>query len=249
MTSIDTHVHFLISKVAEPDWRELAFFVEAARGDGLDHICVSEHLDALHYESLVRGIFEEMRLGGEMLHPGVIRLGNGLVLSSAAEVALRGGGDVGVHARPEVLLALRREKGAYTVRELLDGLVADVDRVAVVAHHYYWANKSFDGLSENASRIDGLELPAKDLRNEERYRSLSASLSLPLIGASDAHTWVQAGSCHSVIADGDSLVLDHGTLKRLMRKGALTATPIEHADERVRISKLLRQHMENAVAA
>jgi hypothetical protein len=248
MKHIDTHVHFLISKLARPDWEDLSFLVEVARTDGIDLLCVSEHRDSVHYEELVIGIFEELRLGGEVQATGVVRLESGLVLSSAAEVALKGGGDVGVHCCPRKLLSLNKEKGAYSLEELL-GAVSDVDEASVVAHHYYWPNKSFAEIDRLARRLDALELPAKDLANSARYEALAERCELPLIGASDAHTWVQVGSCRSVVQVDDLDAYDHSVLKSWFSDGCLRAVPMDHASERVRISKLLRNRMESRAAA
>lgn len=243
MNRIDLHVHFLISKVAPPDWQDLAFLVESARNDGLDILGVAEHRDALHYQTLIDGLFSELRLGGTLIAPGVLRLENGLILSSAAEVALAGGGDVGVHAAPERLLALKSEKGAYTIGELLAALGEDTG-TTVVAHHYFWNNKSFAGLDYVADRLDAVELPAKDLAKADKYRELALVLDLPLVGSSDAHTWVQVGSCRSEVGVDVAHQFSHELLKYLVRQRRLSAVPMEQAAERIRISHLLRDQLE-----
>jgi hypothetical protein len=249
MKSIDTHVHFLVSKVAEPDWAEIAFAVSAARTDGVDILCVAEHLDALHYESLITGIFDELRLGGSSLAPGILRLDNGLILCSAAEVALKGGGDVGLHCAPKQLLAMDKARGAYSLSELIEYTTPFSEGALLVAHHYFWANKSFAELPHFAHKIDAVELPAKDLARTNDYTQLAQQLNLPMIGASDAHTWVQIGSCRSQFETSGDHDFDHGQLKRLVRDGALRAKPLEQAAERVRISRLLRDNLEAKAAA
>lgn len=250
MKTIDSHVHFLVSKVADPDWAEIAFSVRAARGDGIDVICVTEHLDAVHYGALIRGIFEERRLGGTLVGPGVLRLDDGLTLSSGAEVALKGGGDVGLHCAPERLLALDTAKGAYSLAGLVDVVAPFADEAVLVAHHYYWSNKSFAELPALSAHVDAVELPAKHLARAADYAALAAQLAKPLIGASDAHTWVQIGSCRSecdVAGDGG---FSHALLKQWIRDGGLRAVPLAQAAERVRISRLLRDNLEaRAVAA
>jgi histidinol phosphatase-like PHP family hydrolase len=249
MKSIDTHVHFLVSKVAEPDWAEIGFAVRAARSDGIDIICVTEHLDAVNYEALVRGIFDEMRLGGTLIRPGVLQLDDGLILSSAAEIALKGGGDVGLHCSPQQLLALDRAKGAYSLADLVEHIAPFKDEVLLVAHHYFWANKSFAELPMLAQHVDAVELPAKDLAHTQDYVELAQRFDLPLIGASDAHTWVQIGSCRShreVVSSGD---FSHEELKRWVRGNELRAVPLEQAAERVRISRLLRDNLDARAAS
>lgn len=249
MNNIDTHVHFLVSKAAEPDWAEIGFAVRTAHGDGVDIICVTEHLDAVYYEALVKGIFDEMRLGGTLIGPGVIKLENGLILSSAAEVALKGGGDVGLHCSPQRLLALNKTKGAYSLTELVEYVSPFADESVLVAHHYFWPTKSFAELPALAHRIDAIELPAKDLVHAQDYQELSLQFNRPLIGASDAHTWVQIGSCRSQCEITIEHGFNHGELKRWISGGALRAAPLEQAAERVRISRLLRDNLEARAVA
>lgn len=248
MKSIDTHVHLLVSKVAAPDWAEIAFTMRAARGDGIDVLCITEHLDAVHYVTLVRGLFDEKRLGGTLVGPGVLQLDDGLVVSSGAEVALKGGGDVGLHCSPDRLLALDRAKGAYSLSELIANVAPFADEAVLVAHHYYWSNKSFAELPAMADRIDAIELPAKDLARAEQYSQLAQQLDRPLIGASDAHTWVQVGSCRSHCDSASDAEFSPRVLKSWLHKRELHAVPLAQASERVRISRLLRDNLEAKAA-
>jgi len=248
MIVIDTHVHLLVSKAAPPLWEEISFTADVARQDGLDVICITEHLDAQYYPDLVHGIFLEGKLGGELRAPGVVRLENGLILSSGAEIALCGGGDVGVHAAPEILLALRREKGSYGLGELLATLPTESNALAVVAHHYYWPGKCIAGLADYTDRIHAIEMPAKDLDNAQRYSDLAERLNLALVGGSDAHTWLQVGSCRS---DGDLDVaetFDPEHLRSMMIRRALQVRPLPAAAERIRMSKIFRTRLESQYA-
>jgi hypothetical protein len=249
MFAIDTHVHLLVGKAAPPLWDEIAFATTVASADGLAVLCVTEHLDANHYPALVRGLFGTLRLGGRLLSPGSLLLDHGLLLSCGAEVALEGGGDIGVHAAPQVLLELDRRKGAYSLAALLAALRAQPAPFALVAHHVLWPRKAIDGLARHAGALDALELPGKDAARAEAYRSRAAELDLPMVGGSDAHTWVQIGSARSVVAAAGIGIeaFSPSLLRSLLRDNAIEAQVLDAAPERVRISSLLRGRIEAAL--
>lgn len=248
---LDTHVHLLISKDARPDWSEIRFTFTAARRDGLDLLCICEHLDAIHYGALLEGLFEENRFMGQPMAPGVLRLDNGILLSSGAEVSLRGGGDVGVHASPAVLRRLERRKGHYSLGELLDTLQQSGEPTAVVAHHVYVGGKWIDELPSLGHRLNAIELPAKDLAAREKYRGLAAELNLPLVGGGDGHTWLQIGACYTHIADTawpDSTRFSLPEFKNILADKNVTPVPVLGAERFVRMSRLYRERLEQAGA-
>lgn len=240
---IDTHVHLLISKTAKPDWAEIAFTTEVAVTEGLHVICVAEHRDALHYSELIEGLFFENKLGGELIEPGMLSLPNGSILSSAAEIALKGGGDVGVHASPEVLLSLRPEKAAYSLEELLAELHPHRHDVTVIAHHVFWKNKGIAELRQCAGLVDGLELPAKDLAQEVRYRALADELGLALVGGGDAHTWPQVGQCRNQLLVDSNPHFNRSVLKSAIRERDFTVVHGADVVSRVRLANMLRKRM------
>ncbi|PJD91621.1 MAG: hypothetical protein CK424_06230 [Legionella sp.] len=96
---IDTHTHLFLTKESKPDWKSINFYFDIARMKDLDVVCCTEHLDAIHYSHLLNDLFLNNILGGELLDEGVVRLPNGLIATSGAEVALSGGADVGLHTQ------------------------------------------------------------------------------------------------------------------------------------------------------
>ncbi|AJX35245.1 PHP-associated domain-containing protein [Burkholderia oklahomensis] len=246
---LDTHVHLLPSKSASPDWDEIRFTLDAARRDGLDAVCICEHLDATHYHALLADLFERNVLGGAPLSEGVLRLPNGLTVSAGAEVSLRGGGDAGVHASPSTLRALDPQKGVYSLPALLDALEAAGEPYAIVAHHVYFNHKWIDELPSAGRRLDAIELPAKDLGASDRYRSLASQLELPLVGGGDGHTWLQVGACYTFFPDDAWSSGADFSVQRF--KDALKArhaepVPIPGADRFIRMSRLYRDRINRA---
>jgi hypothetical protein len=246
---IDTHVHLLVSKAAPPDWQEIPFMLDSARRDGLDVLCICEHLDAVHYPDLMRGLFIERRLPGTLLRPGVYRLENGLVISAGAEVSLRGGGDVGVHATTDLLLSLNRQKGFYSLPELLVLVAGQGDRCAAVAHHVYYGTKWIADLPKVGGRLDAVELPAKDLASRDKYRSLSGDLGLPLVGGGDGHTWIQIGACYTELDDGDLGSADDFSVpafKAALKRRHVKPVPVPGAERFIRMSRIYRERLDAA---
>lgn len=241
---IDTHVHFLVSKEARPNWEEIKFATEVARYEGLSLLCICEHLDAIYYPELMDGLFIKRLLGGDLIEPGVLRLSNGLILSCGAEVSIEGGGDIGIHASVATILSLNRSKGAYSLQELLSKLSESSDTTLAVAHHVYWPRKWIENLSDSAPQLDAIELPAKDLSQTSRYDALGHDLKLPIIGGGDAHTWLQIGTCYSEVPLDESEFSGREILKSLMQQRRLMAVPLADASRRVKLSGLLRSHIE-----
>lgn len=242
---IDSHVHLLSEKRSPPRWNDIRLTVDAAATLGLDVLCIAEHRDATCYEELVQAIFTHGALGGVSVHPGVRVLDSGLVLSSAAEIALRTGGDVGVHAAPEVLLALRRDKGAYTLAELVEELDATGQPHLVVGHHLYWNGKWISALDAYPRHLHAIELPAKDLGNAERYAMLSERAGLPTVGGSDAHTWLQVGACCTRIDAGDAERFSVSWLKDVIATGRARPEPSPGAARLVMLSEVYRRSLRS----
>lgn len=223
---IDTHTHLILTKVSGIDWDHVAQALKGAAAADLDIVYVSEHVDAVGYEELLRGLFEQGRMGGELLAPGVVKLDDGPILRAAGEVPCRNGEDIGVHTDIDVLFELHRAKGHYTVSELLDQLDATSRPYAAIVHHVYWPTKYSDDIAENASRLHAIELPSRHLDEEERYHKLAADLGLPLVGGSDAHSFIQYGACFSEVKemlDVDEAVGAATWLLRALQAGTIEA--------------------------
>ncbi len=119
---IDTHTHLLLKKNSKPDWNAIDFHFKVAKTHGLDVVCITEHIDAVYFSDLYRGLFEENRLGGEILGHGIIKLPNSLIMVLGTEVPLRGGGEVGLHAEYSLIKKLKTEKDSYTIDEIYNVL-------------------------------------------------------------------------------------------------------------------------------
>ena len=119
---IDTHTHFLPSKSSTPDWKNISLYFDMAVNNDIDVLCYTEHLDAINYSSLLQEIFISNKLQGDIMGDGIIKLKNGLIVSSGAEISIAGGADVGVHANASTLLQLNTNKGFYTLESLVQSL-------------------------------------------------------------------------------------------------------------------------------
>jgi hypothetical protein len=199
---IDTHVHLLIDKLAEPDAAQIRERIAYAADRGLRAVCIMEHLDAAHYARLISEVFVENRLGWHPLEGGVMMTREGVMVFSGAEVSLHGGADVGVHAAPAVLLSLNRAKGHYTLSGLRQALQGSGQEFLIVAHHVLLPGKHCQELYDDPSLVDALEIPGKVPAMAPRYRELSHVFNLPVVSGSDAHVWVQIGVGCAEVPDG-----------------------------------------------
>lgn len=188
---IDTHTHFLPRKNSTPDWKTINFYFQVARHHDLDVICFTEHLDADFYESILNSVFEENCFSGEIIDDGIIRLPNSILLSSGAEISLTEGADVGLHAKPSILKKLNKEKGFYSLDSLVETLESLCSNYVLIAHHLFKTGKWIDDFNKKSALIDAIELPAKDIAQEDKYRELSFLTDKPFVAGSDSHTWLQ----------------------------------------------------------
>jgi len=194
---VDSHVHFLVSKSqAMSDWDAIGNILAIAKIAGLDALCVTEHIEAKAYESLMLGIFRDNNLNGTMHSDGVVEV-DGVSLLPAAELELQNGTNVGVHTNFDTLISLTRESGAYTLESLHRALSQRERPFKLVAHHIFWPGKTCDDLLELGRYVNAIEVPAKDLANAEKYMALAKDLELATTGGSDAHTFIQVGACHT----------------------------------------------------
>ena len=246
--NVDTHVHLLVNKRSPPVWAEIEFTFDVALADGLQVLCIAEHRDSEGYEELLDGLFLNPRFQGAFVTPGVFRLASGLFISAAAEVALEGGGDIGVHASPDVLLQIPKTKSARSGAALLDFIDSLSGEHVVVAHHLYVPGKwpaSFDGWAE---RLDAIELPGKQLEREDDYRRLAAERGKPMVGGGDSHTWIQLGACRTTIEGSADSPFSVQTLKAALRSGKVSVVPTPNAKRFVGLSRLYRQRLEAAAS-
>jgi histidinol phosphatase-like PHP family hydrolase len=243
---IDTHSHLLYSKEAAPDWKAINFHFNMAKVSGLDVVCVTEHLDALHYSELINSLFQQNCFAGEILEDGIIQLVNSVIISSAAEVSLKGGADVGLHVKPTVLQILNKNKGYYTLDTLVDEVASLTDDYIIVGHHLYRPGKWIEDIEEKAKFLDAIELPAKDIVQSKKYESLRISLDKPFVAGSDAHTWIQLGVGHTIIKEEEykeKYIFNIKSLKRAINDNKLSVQILSESEKIIQMSGMYRQYL------
>ncbi|MCW7546921.1 hypothetical protein OO184_02895 [Photorhabdus sp. APURE] len=239
---IDTHVHLLVSKKQiEPDWRNISHMLHIACISGLDAICVTEHIEAVGYARLMREIFVENKLNGE-LYDGCVVTPGGLTLYPGAEIQLRNGTNIGVHTDLDTLFLLDHRAGAYSLAELHRELTLRGTWFILVAHHIFWPGKTYPDHAELASYVRAIEVPAKDLKNVNKYIELAERYNLATTGGSDAHTFIQIGACYGVLSQ--SIQASHPLLISLdqPQKNHVYS---EFSKRLVEMSKLYRESLFN----
>lgn len=200
---IDSHVHFLLSKYqTAPNWADVKNSLNIAALSGLDAVCITEHIEALGYEPLMRGLFIDNQLNASQGPNGEI-LYNDVAIFPGAELELADKSNIGVHADLPTLLTLNRAPGSYTIDSLYEALRTGNTPFKLVAHHIFWPGKTPECLQGIRSYVDAIEVPAKDLVNAERYINLARELKLVTTGGSDAHTFIQIGACCTLTDIGD----------------------------------------------
>lgn len=242
---IDTHTHPLMGKDAKLNMDVVKFNIHVAEIKKIDVLCITEHLDAIHYRDLVKSIFIENQLGGKQRSGGIIEISDSLLLSSGCEISIRGGADIGVHTAPEVLFALNPEKGFYTPRTLHVALKELTDDFIMVAHHLYNPGKWIDSLEEDISLFDAIECPGKDIDREQKYKSLATSLGKPAVSGSDSHTWIQLGVGRTIV-DLDRENFNIKSFKKSIRSNNLKIKYLSNAKENVSLSKLFRKAIRDS---
>lgn len=121
--SVDSHVHLLLSKKQKvPDWDSVRRVLDVAALSGLDALCITEHIEANAYQALIEGLFVDESLEGSSREDGRLTY-KGVAIFPGAELELANRCNVGVHAGLDVLMALDREAGAYTLEGIHTALV------------------------------------------------------------------------------------------------------------------------------
>ncbi len=200
---IDTHVHLLVSKKqAEVDIQAINYMLDIAKTSQISALCITEHIEAIGYDNLMRALFIDNQLHAEVFHEYILTR-QGIKLYPGAELQLANGTNIGVHTSLDTLLKLNHNAGAYTLEKLYDELSMHGGWFTLVAHHIFWPNKTYPDHDELARYVSAIEVPAKDLDNAEQYLVLAQKYGLATTGGSDAHTYIQIGACHSVLNDGE----------------------------------------------
>ena len=191
---IDTHVHLLIDKQSRPCKVQIRLLFKHACKIGLSGLVITEHRDAAHFESLVRRIFLQNEFGLDQVESGHLRTNDGVSVYSGAEISIAGGGDVGVHASPDVVLGLSNARSEYTVASLRRALEESGEPFLMVAHHLLNPGKWLTELDVEPHLVHAIEIPGKAPNEIVEYISLVKSMNKPACSGSDAHVWIQLGA-------------------------------------------------------
>lgn len=235
---LDTHTHFLIDKKQEqPCYKSIKNIIKSCIISGIDGLCITEHREAVGYKNLMISLFKNNFIEGNN-HEYYFLTTEGVKLFPAAEIQLENGSNIGVHAPLEVLLNLNNISGFYNLPTLHETLVREGKWFFLVAHHIFWPNKTYDNHHELAQYIHAIEVPAKDIRNIEKYINLANQFDLSTLGGSDSHTFIQIGACNTCIEESVESY-PHPLLSEIEKKNKLHSyTP--QSEILVELSKLYR---------
>lgn len=239
---IDSHVHLLLSKKqTTPNWSDVKNSLDIAALSGLDAVCITEHIEALGYEPLMRGLFIHNQLNATQGLNGALSY-KGVAIFAGAELELADKSNVGVHADLAILLSLDRAPGAYTIDSIYKALKISCAPFKLVAHHVFWPGKTPSDIQKLKNFVHAIEVPAKDLANAERYTNLARELKLETTGGSDAHTFIQIGACHTLthIEDSTSLTQEGWILSRTTRHS--------YSEQSSRLVAMAKIHRQSLVA-
>jgi hypothetical protein len=145
---------------------------------------------------------------------------------------------------PDALMKIPQDKGAVSGNELFD-LLAEFDYVSVL-HHSLIPGKWPVNIEKWNHAIDAVELPGKHLEKECDYRSMASKWGKPIIGGSDAHTWIQLGVCRTEIQNTASthLYFSPKTLKIAFAHGQAQALPMQNSSALVNLTNLYRTRLD-----
>src|SRR5262249_49471327 len=249
---IDTHTHPKISKhfVFEP--ASITSTVRMARVVGLDAVALTEHFHARGYWDIYNHLVDAYPC-----ERGVFRSGD-IGLLTGAEVNIRETAHVIVLAD---LAELRRLDEAFpeklshgyepTLREFLD--VTDDFELARIGAHMFRRTKELGKFAAaDLRRLHALEINGKDFGTEVMLLAQARALSLPIVGGSDAHHWLQTGVRHTLMHIDDISIpaVIKGIKEGLTGFSAAPYTPlrVKTAKSLKSIRKLLRKCYGGLVA-
>ena len=249
---IDTHSHPKISKHFAFDPVAVTRMVGMARRVGLDGLAMTEHFHATAYWDVPNYLAATFPERG-----GVFWAGD-LALIPGAEVNIREGAHVIVLGEVAELRRLdesfpQRLSEHYepTLREFLD-VTDDFELVRIGAHMFRRAKELGKFAAADLRRLHALEINGKDFGTEVMLLAQARALSLPIVGGSDAHHWLQTGVRHTLMHIDDISIpaVIKGIKEGLTGFSAAPYTPlrVKTAKSLKSIRKLLRKCYGGLVA-
>ncbi|MGD0152519.1 MAG: PHP-associated domain-containing protein [Thermacetogeniaceae bacterium] len=190
--------------------RRLDSFLSRARRLGVKILAFTEHANIKSYWKLYT-FLEESTWRWE-----------GMTILTGAEITVQEGGDILVYGPPSTFKELPDRLGGWPagrVRPPLERLLEAVEALNLMkvgAHPLRHGQSLGDVPSELLSRLDALELNAREFARQSRVSSLAADLNLPLVGGSDAHFSRHLGR---VLNRLPGWVKDMPTLRQAVRSG------------------------------
>ncbi len=240
---IDTHTHVLLTKESPFDWKAVKFHFDIAKAQGLDVVCLTEHMDALHFNELYQGLFLENCFEAVEREDGTIQLPNSLIIAAGTEIPLKGGGEVGLYTTMKALNSLNKENGYYTLDSLVDKLINISEDYVLVGNHLCNPDKWIVGIEQKADSLDAIEILPKHSHLRNRYEELSNSLRKPLIAGSDSHTWIQFGLGYTNL---DIAEFSLRNLKQAVIDNKFTISIHPDSEKMTHISEMYRKHLRSS---
>jgi histidinol phosphatase-like PHP family hydrolase len=244
---VDTHAHLLLTKKSQPNWREIKLYFDVAKAQRIDVLTITEHIDALYFVELYKGLFIENKLQGKILDDGIVELPNSVIVVSGTEIPLKGGGEIGLHTKLSTILSLNKTHGYYTI----DDIFAEVDNKSngdyiMIGNHLYVPGKWIDRVEKKLSLLDAIEMLPKELQRQTKYESLAANLNKPLLSGSDSHVWSQLGLGYNEVTIAEYSIKN---FKNAIRNNKVTMKLSPEAEILSEVSKVYREFLMSNIEA
>ena len=203
---IDFHIHAKLSKKVEFSMDYLLKTIGEAKKEGINAFTLTEHFNTHHffdiYDTLDQSyeyIDQYYDIEGFRLFPGM-------------EVDIQEGGHILIIGDREPIRKVRRilnvheeEKYFIPMQKLLE-ICRPYELLKIGAHPLRESNCLERLPKELFKQLDALDLNAKDLNHggEEMYKkvhALAQQVNLPVVGGSDTHHFLQAGSIMNIFEE------------------------------------------------
>lgn len=242
MKKVDTHTHVLLTKRHAFSWLDVALHFNIARAQGLDVVCLTEHLDADNFTSLYDGIFYDNKLGGQKISDGMILLSSGLLVVSGTEIPLKGGGEVGLCSSMRLISGLNKENSYYSLDSLISYIDSTDEHYTLIGNHLRHPKKWISDIEKHIDSFDAIEVLSKYRDILDDYRALANSLGKPLVSGSDSHTWVQFGLSYTEVDIQDFSLAN---FKEAIRGNKFSLYMSDDTNKIIKVSELFRKNLVN----
>lgn len=244
---IDFHIHVKLSKKVSfsPDYfRDM---IAEARQEGLDAITMTEHFNTLRFHDIYEDLDRRYPYRGHYYDV------DGFKVFPGMEVDVAEGGHILVIGTRESILAVRAGLEDHTTPETFvpfDRLISicAAHELLIIGAHPFRESNSLQRLTpEQLARLDAVDLNAKDLRTygveamQAQMTAWAAEQQLPLVGGSDTHHPLQAGSIINTLERACETVPE---LKQCIQEGAYSITISPCLPVKVRAADEVKQLLQ-----